>query len=51
LCTRRILGPPRQLDNGPPGALSGIVATTDSQGNQIVYFTDINTNSVMMLKE
>jgi hypothetical protein len=32
-----VLGPPRQLDDGPPGALSGIVATVGGEGNQIVY--------------
>lgn len=44
------VGPPLQLDtSGTPGALFGIVATADGQGNQIIYFNDDNTNSVMML--
>jgi hypothetical protein len=44
------VGPPVQLDSsGTPGALFGIAATVDAQGNQIIYFNDDNTNSVMML--
>jgi hypothetical protein len=44
------VGEPMQLDaSGTPGALFGIVATVDSQGSQIVYFNDDNTNTVMML--
>jgi hypothetical protein len=44
------VGEPVQLDtSGTPGALFGIVATVDSQGNQIIYFNDDNTNAVMML--
>jgi hypothetical protein len=44
------VGQPLQLDSsGTPGALFGIVATTDAQGHQIVYFNDDNTNAVMML--
>jgi hypothetical protein len=44
------VGQPVQLDtSGTPGALFGIVATVDSQGNQIVYFNDDNTNSVMRM--
>lgn len=44
------VGQPVQLDtSGTPGALFGIVATVDAQGNQIVYFNDDNTNSVMRL--
>ncbi|MBV8854336.1 MAG: hypothetical protein JOY91_13080 [Sinobacteraceae bacterium] len=38
-----------QLDAGTPGALFGIVATQDAQGNQLVYFNDDNSNSVMVL--
>jgi hypothetical protein len=46
------VGQPVQLDtSGTPGALFGIVATVDSSGNQIVYFNDDNTNSVMMLSQ
>jgi hypothetical protein len=33
---------PLQLDSGAPGALFGIAATTDANGNQIVYFNDDN---------
>ena len=44
------VGQPLQLDtSGTPGALFGIVATADGQGNQIIYFNDDNTNAVMML--
>jgi hypothetical protein len=46
-----ILAQVRQLDNGPSGALSGIVTTQDSQGNPVAYFTDANTNSVMVLSQ
>jgi hypothetical protein len=41
-----------QLDTtGTAGALFGIVATTDSQGHQVVYFNDDNANAVMMLTQ
>jgi hypothetical protein len=44
------VGEPVQLDSsGTPGALFGIAATVDSQGRQIVYFNDDNTNAVMMV--
>jgi hypothetical protein len=44
------VGEPVQLDtSGTPGALFGVVATVDGQGNQIIYFNDDNTNAVMML--
>jgi hypothetical protein len=44
------VGDPVQLDtSGTSGALFGIVATVDSQNNQIVYFNDDNTNEVMIL--
>jgi hypothetical protein len=44
------VGEPLQLDtSGTPGALFGVVATVDTQGHQIVYFNDDNTNMVMML--
>jgi len=43
------VGQPVQLDNGAPGALFGIVATKDAQGNQVIFFNDDNVNSVMML--
>lgn len=46
------VGQPVQLDaSGTPGALFGIVATVDGQGNQIIYFNDDNTNSVMMMAQ
>lgn len=41
-----------QLDtSGTPGALFGIVATTDASGNQLIYFNDDNSNSVMLLSK
>lgn len=44
------VGQPLQLDSsGTPGALFGIVATVDASGNQLVYFNDDNTNTVMLL--
>jgi hypothetical protein len=43
------VGQPVQLDTGAPGALFGIAATVDGLGNQIVYFNDDNSNSVMKL--
>jgi hypothetical protein len=51
------VGQPYQADAtvGPgtstviPGALFGIAAAVDAQGNQIIYFNDDNTNSVMKL--
>ena len=46
------VGQPVQLDtSGTPGALFGVVATVDGQGNQIVYFNDDNTNAVMMMTQ
>lgn len=44
------VGQPVQLDtSGTPGALFGVVATVDGQGNQIIYFNDDNSNAVMMI--
>jgi hypothetical protein len=43
------VGAPFQADNGAPGALFGIAATTDSTGHQILYFNDDNANTVMQL--
>lgn len=44
------VGQPVQLDtSGTPGALFGIVATVDGSGNQLVYFNDDNTSTVMLL--
>ena len=46
------VGQPIQLDtSGTSGALFGIVATVDGQGNQIIYFNDDNTNSVMRMTQ
>lgn len=46
------VGQPVQLDtSGTAGALFGIAATVDGQGNQIVYFNDDNTNAVMMMTQ
>jgi hypothetical protein len=41
----------KQLDNGPPGALFGIVAAPDANGNQIIYFNDDNDNTVKVLSK
>jgi hypothetical protein len=32
-----------------PGALFGMATAVDAQGNQIIYFNDDNTNTVMRL--
>lgn len=46
------VGQPVQLDtSGTPGALFGIATTLDGQGNQVIYFNDDNTNSVMMMTQ
>ena len=46
------VGQPVQLDtSGTPGALFGVVATVDGQGNQIIYFNDDNTNSAMKMTQ
>jgi hypothetical protein len=46
------VGQPVQLDTtGTPGALFGIAATVDGQGNQIVYFNDDNANAVMRMTQ
>lgn len=46
------VGNPVQLDtSGTPGALFGIATTVDSQGHQIVYFNDDNTNAVMRMTQ
>jgi hypothetical protein len=46
------VGAPLQLDtSGTPGALFGIAATVDAEGNQIIYFNDDNTNTVNMLSQ
>ena len=41
----------KQVDTGNPGALFGIVATVDAQGDQLVYFNDDNMNAVMRLSK
>ena len=41
----------KQLDTDAPGALFGIVAVVDSHGDQLIYFNDDNTNSVMLLSK
>lgn len=44
------VGEPVQLDSsGTPGALFGLATTVDSDGNQVIYFNDDNTNAVMAL--
>jgi hypothetical protein len=44
------VGQPIQLDtSGTAGALFGLVATVDGQGNPLVYFNDDNTNTVMLI--
>ena len=43
------VGHPLQVDTGTPGALFGLVATVDAQGNQVIYFNDDNNNAVMQL--
>ena len=48
------VGQPVQLDtSGIPGALFGIVATVDGQGNQIIYFNDDSAtpNAVMRMTQ
>jgi len=48
------VGQPKQLDtSGIAGALFGIAATTDGQGNQIIYFNDDSSTptSVMRLSK
>ncbi len=43
------VGQPLQVDTGTPGALFGLAATVDAQGNQIIYFNNDNNNAVMQL--
>jgi hypothetical protein len=43
------VGQPLQFDSGASGALFGIVATTDTSGNQIIYFNDDNASTVFSL--
>jgi len=49
--TLGFVGSPIQLDSGVAGALFGLVATKDSNGNQIIYFNDDNDNTVKMLSK
>jgi hypothetical protein len=43
------VGQPLQVDTSTPGALFGLAATVDAQGNQVIYFNDDNNNAVMQL--
>jgi hypothetical protein len=43
------VGQPLQVDTGAPGALFGLAATVDAQGNQVIYFNDDNNYAVMQL--
>jgi hypothetical protein len=46
------VGQPIQLDSsGMPGALFGMAATLDANGNQLIYFDDDNTNTVNVLMQ
>jgi len=45
------VGAPIQLDSGAPGALFGLAATKDGNGNQIIYFNDDNDNTVKLLSK
>jgi hypothetical protein len=40
---------PLQLDSGAPGALFGLAAQVDAEGNQIIYFNDDNAAAVLEL--
>jgi hypothetical protein len=41
----------KQLDMGAPGALFGIAAEADGNGNQLIYFNDDNDNTVEVLSK
>jgi hypothetical protein len=41
----------KQLDAGSPGALFGIAAGPDRNGNQLIYFNDDNDNTVKVLSK
>jgi hypothetical protein len=43
------VGQPLQLDATTPGALFGLAATVDAQGDQVIYFNDDNAIAVMEL--
>jgi hypothetical protein len=43
------VGQPLQVDTGTPGALFGLAATVDAQGNQVIFFNNDNNNAVMQL--
>ena len=43
------VGQPLQLDTMAPGALFGLAATVDAQGNQVIYFNDDNAIALMEL--
>jgi hypothetical protein len=38
-----------QVEAGAPGALFGLAATVNAQGNQIIYFNDDTTSAVMQM--
>jgi sugar lactone lactonase YvrE len=41
----------RLVDNGPTGAIFGIVATGTTAANEKIYFNDDNTNSVILISQ
>ena len=41
----------KQLDMGAPGALFGIAAAPDANGDQLIYFNDDNDNTVKVLSK
>jgi hypothetical protein len=43
------VGQPVQVEAGAPGALFGLAATVNAQGNQIIYFNDDTTSAVMQM--
>jgi len=43
------VGQPVQVEAGAQGALFGLAATVNDQGNQIIYFNDDTTNAVVQL--
>jgi hypothetical protein len=50
VATRLLDNTPVNPANGTGSALFGLVATKDSNGNLVVYYTDSNTNSLNALK-
>jgi hypothetical protein len=43
------VGKPLQLDTTTPGALFGLAASVDTNGNQVIYFNDDNAAAVLQL--